>query len=207
MRIRLTFAKTEALRFIGHLDVYRTLERMFRRAGLPLAFSKGFKPHPRIVLASALPLGYTSQCEMADIWLEQDLPLQRIYDSLQNAAPPGLQIIDIKEVETGEPALPSQLIASEYLVTFLEPIPDLETRLIELQKSPSLPRIWRGRRYDLRPLIQEIELIPITNSESPRLRLVLSAQEGATGRPDEVILALGGIPEKARIHRTRLLFK
>ncbi len=206
MRIRLTFAKTEAIRYIGHLDIYRTLERWVRRAGLPLAFSQGFKPHPRIVLASALPLGYTSECEMADIWLEQDVSLQQITESLRNSAPPGLQILAISQVDPSEPALPTQLVASEYIVTFLNPIPDLETRLIELRESQSLPRTWRGKNYDLRPLIQEMELIPSPISESPRLRLVLKAQEGATGRPDEVILALGGSPEKARIHRTRLIF-
>jgi radical SAM-linked protein len=71
MRLRITFAKTEAMRFTGHLDLHRTWERCFRRARLPLAYTQGFNPHPRLNLAAALPLGFTSQGEMIDAWLEQ----------------------------------------------------------------------------------------------------------------------------------------
>ena len=61
------------MRFTGHLDLHRAWERTFRRAGLPLAYSQGFNPHPRLNLASALPLGFTSEGEVIDVWLEQDL--------------------------------------------------------------------------------------------------------------------------------------
>jgi len=207
MRLRVTFSKTEAMRYTGHLDLYRTLERMLRRSGLPLAYSQGFKPHPRIVLASALPLGYTSQCEVVDIWLEQDLPLPYIQEALHKAAPPGLQVLAVTEVDSRAPALPAQVVASEYLVKFLSPLPGIESRLAELWNSSSLPRKRREKNYDLRPLIQEIELLPCDQADTPCLRLVLLAREGATGRPEEVVLALGGTPEKTRIHRTRLIFQ
>lgn len=78
MRLRLTFAKTDAMRFTGNLDLHRTWERTIRRAGLPLAYSQGFHPQPRLNLASALPLGFTSQFEMVDVWLENEMPLEQI---------------------------------------------------------------------------------------------------------------------------------
>ncbi len=59
-RLRLTFAKTAAMRYTGHLDLHTTWERTLRRARLPLAYSQGFHPQPKIQLASALPLGFTS---------------------------------------------------------------------------------------------------------------------------------------------------
>ena len=60
MRIRVTFAKTEPMRFTSHLDLFRAWERTFRRAGLPILFSQGYNPRPRMQLAAALPLGFTS---------------------------------------------------------------------------------------------------------------------------------------------------
>ncbi len=101
IRLRITFAKTPAMRFTGHLDLHRAWERTFRRAGLPLAYSEGFNPHPRLNLASALPLGFTGQGEVIDAWLEQDLPLPEIQAALQRALPPGFQVA---QIETGRPA-------------------------------------------------------------------------------------------------------
>ncbi len=64
IRYRLRFHKTEAMRFTGHLDLHRALERTIRRSGLPLAYTRGFSPHPRLQLAAALPLGFVSRAEV-----------------------------------------------------------------------------------------------------------------------------------------------
>jgi hypothetical protein len=71
-RYRITFSKTEAMRFTGHLDLHRTWERTFRRAGLPLAYSEGFNPHPKINIGAALPLGCLSRGDLIDAWLERE---------------------------------------------------------------------------------------------------------------------------------------
>ncbi len=207
MRIRIHFAKTEAMRFTSHLDLYRTWERMLRRAGLPLAYSQGFKPHPRIVLASALPLGITSQAEVVDVWLEQALPLREIESQLGYAQPPGLQVIMCAEVDQTEPALPTQVTASDFLITFPECIPDLEHKIEALLSAQSLPRTLRDKSYDLRPLIIEMEILDIGISEKDAIRVRLTAREGATGRPEEIVRALGESPEETHIHRIRLLFQ
>jgi radical SAM-linked protein len=206
MRLRITFAKNEEMRYTGHLDLHRSWERIFRRAGLPLAYSQGFHPQPRINLASALPLGFTSQAEIVDVWLEENLPVEKVEDSLKLALPPGLSLIDIQEVELHAPSLQTQVTASEYCVTLLDPVDKLEVRLAELLKADSLPREWRNKKYDLRPLILELTQLP--NDENGRgcLRMLLSAEDGATGRPEEVLSALDIAPESARVHRTRLFF-
>jgi radical SAM-linked protein len=207
LRIRITFAKTPAMRYTGHLDLHRAWERTFRRAALPLAYSEGFNPHPRLNLASALPLGFTGQAELIDAWLEQDLPLPEVQTALQRALPPGLQVAQIETVDLHSPALQTELAASEFHITFLEPFPELAERAEALLSTPSLPRQWRERAYDLRPLILDLQVLPPDSSDHPQLSLRLVARPGATGRPEEVIAALGYDPQLARVHRTRLLFQ
>ena len=207
MRLRIKFSKTDEMRYTSHLDLFRTWERTLRRASLPLAYSQGFKPHPRINLASALPLGFTSNCEIADIWLEREMPLGEIASAMDRAAPPGIRISEIREIDERTPALQSQLKASKYIITFPEPLPQLDKRLEELLSKDSIPRERRQKTYDLRPLILDAEVIPAGDTGQQRLEVSLMAQEGATGRPEELILALGGEPEMARIQRTGLIFQ
>jgi radical SAM-linked protein len=213
IRLRITFAKTPAMRFTGHLDLHRAWERTFRRAALPLAYSEGFNPHPRLNLASALPLGFTGQCEVIDAWLEQDLPLPEIQSALQRALPPGLQVLQLETVDLRLPALQTELEASEYHITLLEQVPHLADRIGTLLSAPDLPRQRRGRDYDLRPLILDLDILPPPASPSPdspdhqQLSLRLVAREGATGRPEEVLDALGYDPQLARVHRVKLLFR
>lgn len=205
MRLRLVFAKTETMRFTSHLDLYRTLERTIRRAGLPLAYTQGYRPHPRINIASALPLGFTGENELAEIWLETELPSEQIAHALRRAAPPGLEIRQAEIVAPRSPNLQTLLQASEYIITFLQPVPHLEHRVLELMSAESLPRQRGGKNYDLRSLILTLECLPDDDQGHQRLLACLSAREAATGRPEEVILALGANPEMARLHRQRLI--
>jgi radical SAM-linked protein len=207
LRIRLTFAKTDAMRFTGHLDLHRTWERTIRRAGLPLAYTQGFSPHPRINLASALPLGFTGEAEVVDIWLEHPLSLEEINAALQPALPPGLKVSQIEEADPHAPSLQTELEASEFHITFLEPVPNLAERCTALLQATCLPRRRRDKDYDLRSLIQKLELLPPDPHGNQRLVVQLSAQQSATGRPEEVIDALDASPEAARVHRTRLIFQ
>jgi hypothetical protein len=77
---RITFTKQGALRYTGHLDLHRLWERAMRRASLPIAYSQGFHPQPKISLAAALPLGFASRGEVLDVRLNEDIPRRR--DSL-----------------------------------------------------------------------------------------------------------------------------
>ena len=206
MRVRVQFSKTDAMRYTGHLDLHRAWERTFRRAGLPLAYTQGFSPHPRLNLAAALPLGFTSQHDLIDAWLEQELPASAVTAALEQAAPPGVRIEDVQVIDDRAPTLQTILLASEYHITLLEPLPEVEERLAELLASPSLPRQRRGKDYDLRPLILSAELLPPGADGHTCLLTQLSAREGATGRPEELVQALGGDPLATRVHRTRLIF-
>jgi radical SAM-linked protein len=202
MHIRITFAKTEAMRYTSHLDLQRALERTLRRASLPLAYTQGFSPHARINIASALPLGFTSDGEIIDLWLDESLPVEKIHAALDAAAPPGIEIHRVQEIIAKEPALQTQVQAAEYTAVLRETIPDLAERVTALLAAETLPRERRGKRYDLRPLI---ETLSAEGDERNRLTMRLGARANATGRPEEVLDALGIPHHMARIQRTRIL--
>ncbi len=206
MRARINFTKTEAMRFTSHLDLHRTWERTLRRAGLPLAYSQGYNPRPKLNLASALPLGFTSSGEVLDVWFEQELRVDEIQYQISSALPPGIRLNNIESISTQAPSLQSQLKASEYLVFLSEAISDLNTRLNQLLSSDALYRYRRNKRYDLRPLIEKLEYRRDELNGGQVLYMILSAREGATGRPDEVLVELGIDPLSTRIHRESLLF-
>jgi len=209
-RVRVHFEKTEAMRYTGHLDLQRAWERLLRRAGLPIAYSQGYNQRPRIQLAAALPLGFTSQAEVVDFWLEEPHPLQELLPRLKTASPPGIRIRRVEEVPEGErraPALQSLVRSAEYTITLLETVPDLPARVEALLSAESLPRTRRKKAYDLRPLVFSLQILPPDSEGRQRLHTHLSAREAATGRPEEVLSALGIAPHLARVHRTALHYQ
>lgn len=257
MRLRITFSKSGALRYTGHLDLQTTWERTVRRAGLPLAYTHGFHPGPRIQIASALPLGFIGCAEIVDIWLQDPVPAHvpavgaglvpaqilahvpaqgdhegRPYvEALQSAAPPGLTILSVEPVAEAGPALQTQVASAEYAVTILDPVDEsaLAQRLAAALAAESLPRERRGKTYNLRPLLEELSILPAAlpasatsrgklravsrieprevQAETQELRVFmrLAARAGATARPEEVLDVLGIPLESARIARTRLI--
>ena len=212
MRLRITFSKTGSLRFIGHLDLQTVWERTARRAGLSLAYTHGFHPGPKIQIASALPLGISGCAEIVDLWFDTDPgDVAETQNRLQAGAPPGLTIRQVETVDEHGPALQTQVISAEYSVTLLEPVSgsDLQLRLDNLLAAASLPRIRRDKAYDLRPLIEELTFTTAPSGEGPGVRVCmrLAARVGATGRPEELLDALGIPLETARIERTRLILK
>jgi len=208
MRIRITFAKQGALRYTGHLDLHKLWERTARRAELPLAYSQGFHPQPKMNIAAALPLGFSSRCEVMDLRLQNDIPIEGLSEKLQNTLPTGIRVLRVEQVDDGEPALQTQVASAEYEVTLKEDVDpsELEQRIDSVMKAETLPRERRGKSYELRPLIEELFLSP-TPSPFPMIFMRLKAQEGATGRPEEVLDTLGISFEETRIERTKLIFK
>lgn len=205
-RYRIHFAKEDRIRFTSHLDLYRTWERTLRRARVPLAYSQGFNPRPKMNQSPALPLGCTSECETIDIWLEEERSPEQILYDLMQVTPQGLRTQSIQEVELRAPSLQSQVVAVKYDVSF-DPPPsyeDLQRSVQMTLRAKSIPRTRRGRDYDLRPLIENLELDRGELGKT-KLRMILSSREGATGRPEEVIASLGMDPTFARIHRTKLI--
>ncbi|MGB7093413.1 MAG: TIGR03936 family radical SAM-associated protein [Anaerolineales bacterium] len=205
MRIRVKFAKTEPMRFTSHLDLYRAWERLLRRANVQLVFSQGYNPRPKLQLAAPLPLGITSCSEIIDFWLSEGPDdLEILTSELIQVQPPGIDIMTVKSVDPSAPPLQKKVTAAQYEVTLLEQSFELDQRIKSLLISEAIIRQRRGKSYDLRPLIQELSI----DSDDPNLiQMLLIAQEGSTGRPEEVLLALDIQPENTRIERTKIIYQ
>ncbi|MBP7999638.1 MAG: TIGR03936 family radical SAM-associated protein [Chloroflexi bacterium] len=197
------FSKIGPTRFIGHLDLARTLERSLNRARIPMAYTQGFNKRMRLQLAAALPLGFTSDCELVDFFLQEQMPLNEARTRLEAKLAPGLILHDLWEVPLKLPPLQNQVQSAVFTVTLLDPVPraDLQQRITDLMAAPTLIRERRDKSYDLRPLILDLSL-----DEGPDLvlQMVLWQLPSKTGRPDEVAAALGLDPLATRIHRTIL---
>ena len=116
MRIRVTFTKTGALIYIGNLDLYTLWERAARRAGLPLSYSKGFHPQPKIHFAAPLPLGYSSCCEVLDMRLNEDMEGDELCKRLNAALPADIRVLEAREIEDKAPAVQTQVLSADYEV-------------------------------------------------------------------------------------------
>jgi radical SAM-linked protein len=215
MRIRITFSKQGALRYIGHLDLHKLWERAARRAELPLAYSQGFHPQPKMNIAAALPLGFSSRCEVLDMRLEGDIPLDNLGEKLNATMPTGIRILKVEQADERAPALQTQVASAEYEVTTIESGfgSDLKRRIDSVMDSESIIRTRRGKEYDLRPLIEELTIMEsnsllLAQEQAPAIQIYmkLTAKEGATGRPEEVLDVLGIAFEGTRIERTCLNF-
>lgn len=204
-RIRVQYTKGPSLRFTGHLDLQRIWERLLRRTKLPIRYSQGYHPRARLNLASALPLGFTSEAELLDFWMDEPLPEKDIAARLSTAAPPGLEILSVQSIDLREDALQSQMTASEYEVHFFDEQDrkSLEDKVTTLMNAETVIRTRRKKTYDLRPLILSLAVVAFEGEIG--LNMTLSADPGATGRPDELLDALGFSNTDYLVRRTRVV--
>jgi radical SAM-linked protein len=209
-RLRLTFARGEEIKYITHLDIMRLWVRVLRRARVPLAYSQGFTPHPKLSLAAPLAVGVTSEGELMDIELEGRMATRYFLARVDEQLPTGVRLLGVEEVPPTWPSLQAAVRFAEYRVTVqtAELLAALQERIAGLLAAPSLSRerlrVDQVRRYDLRPLIAALRLEQ-WNAGQAVLAMRLQTDERATGRPDEVLAALNLAEAPRAIHRTRLL--
>ena len=113
-RLRVTFGRGEEVKYITHLDLMRFWERALRRAGIPVAYSEGFSPSPRLALAAPLPVGVTSSGELMDVYLARRVTPQHFIKAVSEQVSPGIAVLEVREVGLGLPSLQSQLRWAEY---------------------------------------------------------------------------------------------
>ncbi len=209
LRFRIQYNKETPLQYIGNLDLHKVWERYLRRARIPVAYTQGFHPQPKIQQAAPLPLGFLSQNDLIDVWVETDQWTDQDFLShLQATHQPGIKIFSVSSIPLSSPSLPTLIRSSLYRVILFDPIEPivLERRIKELLERDAIIRIRRNKTYDLRPLIEKIELIPYQEG-CTALEMQLSAREGATGRPEEILKELEIEPYAARYIRTGFIMK
>jgi radical SAM-linked protein len=205
-RLRVTFTRGDEMKYITHLDLMRFWERALRRAGVPVAYSEGFSPHAQISLAAPLPVGTTSDGELMDVFLSEHVTPKTLIQQVAPQLPPAIQIKVVQEVGLALPALQADVRFAEYEVDVAA---DADSALPAVERflaAESVP--WEHRRedevrsYDIRPLVDSIDVAPAGDGQVCLLMRLRNDNSGS-GRPEQVVAALGlGVP--TRIHRTRL---
>jgi radical SAM-linked protein len=209
-RLRITFSRGDEVKYLSHLDLMRLWERALRRAGIPLAYSQGFSPHPRISIAAPLPIGVTSDGELMDILLQKKTSPYFFIKMVGEQLPHGIDIAGVAQVALPLPSLQSQVRQAEYLVELATDKweQEVEQALRSFMAKKQLP--WQHRRdremrhYDLRSLVDRLWLIEWQESWCT-LGMRLRTDSSATGRAEQVTLALGFPDPPRSIHRTKLI--
>jgi len=161
-RICVTFSRGTELKYISHLDVMRLWQRALRRAGMPLVYSQGFNPHPRISIAAPLAVGVTSEGELMDVFLQRKVSAEFFAKAMGQQLPAGVSISSVKELWPGLPSLQARLQFAEYRVEVtsdreLKDVSQAVRLLLEKQSLPwQHPRGEKVHAYDLRALIDDI---------------------------------------------------
>lgn len=187
-KVRLRFAKRGDLRLVSHHDLLRCVERLLRRAALPMAHSQGFNPRPKIVFAQALGLGIEGLREVVDLELSEPLDPEEVLQRLRAVAPPGLDWLTCDGLPAGRAA---RVQAAEYCLTVPEDRrQDASSALARLWASTHWPYIRyrpdRTSEFDLRPFLLDAAL-----DSSGVLSFRMKIEPSGSARPEEVIDALG----------------
>jgi radical SAM-linked protein len=166
--------------------------------------TQGFNPHVKIQIAHPLPVGYSGRNEIVDIFLDKEIPTGAIRERLQNVVPDGLIINSIVNAPEKPRSLSALFTKAEYIVVLRNAQKDaVEGEINKILSSPSLVRSRNNKKYDLRPLIHNLEICQVSGADV-LISMVLSAESGKTGRPDEVAHQLGYNPSECIIERIRL---
>src|SRR5215218_6052802 len=115
-KLRIRYAKRGRLRFASHRDLARTLERALRRAQVPMAFSAGFSPHPKISYVGAAPTGAASEAEYLEIGLQRACDPDAVRAALDDALPPGIDVVECVAAVEGTGGLADRIDASVWRV-------------------------------------------------------------------------------------------
>jgi radical SAM-linked protein len=195
--VRLRFAKHGKVRFTSHRDVARAFERAFRIAALPLAFSRGFSPHPRVSFGLALPTGAESDAEYLDLDLTAPVDVDALPATLTAALPEGLTVTAAAPLEPRAPALMEDVTACEWqLVVRLHGAPltpgalaGITSRALACGALP-VARQRKGRAVvdDVREVIEHLEVLDATD-DGVRVHLRLTARP-RSAKPDDVLAAV-----------------
>lgn len=193
-RLRIRYAKRGRLRFTSHRDFSRAFERAVFRARLPMAYSSGFNPHPRISYAGAAPTGSASEAEYLELALAEIVDPAAVHAALDEALPDGLDVVevveapaiglaDLLEVSHWQISLPILLEEAQAAVeTFLA----AEQVLVHRMTKKGM------RDFDSRSAV--VSLVAVPADEGSRLDLLLRHLEPAV-RPDDVLRGLSAVAD------------
>jgi len=198
-RVRLRYAKRGRLRFTSHRDFARAFERALRRAEVPMAYSAGFTPHPKISYVGASPTGAASEAEYLEIGLARAVDLEQLRAVLDAALPPGLDVVEA--VPAGPGSLADRMVASAWRIE-LPGVTEEQARaaaetFLAAAEAPVERMTKSGRRtVDTRAPIVSLTVSGAAADASGALRAILDVvvrQVTPAVRPDDVVAALRAV--------------
>jgi radical SAM-linked protein len=195
------------MRFASHRDIARALERALRRADVPVAFSAGFSPHPKVSYTGAAPTGVASEAEYLELTLAEKRPPERVGAAIDAAMPDGVDIIEV--VEARGPGLADRLEASLWRVELPGVGHDEAAEAVAAYlaaESVEVERLTKKglRRFDTRPAVVRVDVGSATDGRAPGeqpatyaiLRMVVRHTTPAV-RPDDVLTGLRHVADLA----------
>lgn len=217
-RYMIRYSKRGPARYIAHLDLMRELERSMRRARLPVAFSEGFNPHPKLSIAAPLPVGTEGLAELAEVEMTRPMEPDRMVESLNAVLPDGIKVHEVAKMDTSVPPLMAALESAVYLVKLDEadlpaPLPGESMQGFMAGDSVKIRRRGKDGKEkirDIKPGIVKMEALP--GDDGLLLRMELKTGSVMNVRPVEAVAALleyAGIkadPADLQITRTKLFY-
>jgi radical SAM family uncharacterized protein/radical SAM-linked protein len=213
LRFRISYAKGEGLKYISHLDTVRLLSRTIRAADIPVVYSEGYNPHPRLSFGPPLPLGISSEVELFDIQTKPVSPTL-VRSKLRACLPSHLELKSIRKISRNECSLVDWINSASYRIEFPDFTGDvnlLERRIGEILSSDRIP-LKKGtdrasEEADIRPWIYRLELEK--QNDVPLIHLLLRIGSGGNVSPFQIlgILFPGSLPPRYTIIRTGLYHK
>jgi len=204
-------AKGQPVKFISHLDWMRAIARALRRARLPVAYSAGYNPHPRLAYGPPLSVGNTSETELVAATLTEAVDPGTFQERLAAALPPGIRVLAAWPAPLlGGKVTFGELDTVVYLVTVWGPVDQeaLNTKVSQIMEAEQLPyrrlRVGKVKEFDARPLVRLVQVVEASES-SAVLKLTLRLGPSGTLRPEEMLDLLGlAATCHAQVHRTAL---
>lgn len=207
MKLIYIFGKEGRMRFVSHLDLQRFLQRALNRTCLPIAFSKGFNPHPIMSIAGALAMGYESDYEVFEVRIEGEIDAAAALETMRRALPADMPVKQVLFREDSFPAMMALVRMADYTIIpakDYEALADASERFNAMQTCMGIRKTKSGEReVDVRKLCINLE----AQNGALKARLMLTEQD--TLKPDLLMVTLSGIAGIAvpdcRVRRNLLL--
>ena len=206
-RIRIRLSRNGILKWISHLDMQRTLERALRRSGIPMSYTEGFHPRPRLSFAIPLPLGYTSDADWMDIFLYREMNPEDVKQVLQDSLPVGLNVLESKEIHLSDKTLTLDTIKITYKIVLPftdDPSKDYKVILEDFPGLGEISIVRKNKTFDARQLITRLE--PEITRDRYQVYLDVLLKPTGSVKPDEIIRVLlgGDVASKCSYHRSNI---
>ncbi|KAF5088282.1 MULTISPECIES: TIGR03936 family radical SAM-associated protein [Acetobacterium] len=223
VKIHYQFKRSTPLRFLSHLDQQRLFQRAFRRANIPVAYSQGFNPHPRMSFALAMSVGLTSDAEYGEVIVSTDIDVDTFIHRMNQALPKGLEIIAAKICGEGVESLSASLYQSDYRIRIkVMPETDLNELAASVRMYLELPQILIQKRNkkgkyvqkNIRPFIESISVCADAEIDHVNVKMTLIYIEQQCVKPEQVLASFNDqiravfvIDPTIELHREKLLLK